>query len=62
MVARFWIGVVHPAQARAAQAAGFVALSHGKKTAIAKRSTGDRATLCAPKADFEVITEGMAKS
>lgn len=52
-VPRFWIGVVHLAQARAAQAAGFVALSHGKEAAVAKLSKGDRVILYAPKSDFD---------
>ena len=50
---RFWIGVVHLAQARAAQAAGFVALSHGKEAAMAKLSLGDRVIYYAPKTDFD---------
>lgn len=49
---RFWIGVVHQAQARAAQAAGFVARSHGREAAVTTLSTGDRVILCAPKTDF----------
>ena len=50
---RYWIGVVHLAQARAAKAAGFVAMSHGKEAAVAKLSVGDHVIFYAPKTDFD---------
>jgi EVE domain len=53
MAPRYWIGVVHLAQARAAQAAGFVAMSHGIKAAVAKLSVADRVIFYAPKTDFD---------
>ena len=53
MAPRNWIGTVHLAQARAAQAAGFVALSHGRATAMEKLSVGDRVIFYAPRTDFD---------
>jgi len=53
MAPRNWIGTVHLAQARAAQAAGFVALSHGKAAAMEKLSVGDRVIYYAPRSDFD---------
>lgn len=53
MAPRYWIGVVHRAQASAAQAAGFVALSHGKEAAGKKLSPGDHVLFYAPKTDFD---------
>lgn len=53
MAPRYWIGTIHRAQARAAQAAGFVAPSHGKEAAVAKLSVGDRIIFYAPRTDFD---------
>jgi len=50
---KYWIGVAHRKQALSAQSAGFVALSHGKKSAVAKLRVGDRVIYYAPKTDFE---------
>ena len=52
MAPRYWIGVVHQAQARAAQAAGLIALSHGKEAAAKTLSPGDQVLSYALKGDF----------
>ena len=52
-MAKYWIGVAHRKQALSAKSAGFVALSHGKKSAVSKLSAGDGVIYYAPKTDFE---------
>lgn len=52
-MSKFYIGVAHRKQALAAQSAGFIALSHGKKSAVAKLNAGDRVIYYAPKTDFD---------
>ncbi|MFV2033855.1 MAG: EVE domain-containing protein [Halocynthiibacter sp.] len=53
MTAKYWIGVVHLGQARAVALAGFVAFSHGKRSAVEKVHAGDRVIFYAPKTDFD---------
>lgn len=48
---RYWIGVVHQAQARAAQAAGLIALSDDNEAAV-KTLSGDHRLFYALMGDF----------
>lgn len=53
MARKYWIGVAHLKQAKAAEGAGFVAFSHGRESAVRKVSPGDRVIYYSPKTDFE---------
>ncbi|MEM1130175.1 MAG: EVE domain-containing protein [Pseudomonadota bacterium] len=53
MAQRYWIGVVHKAQADAARRGGLAAFSHGKEAPVRKLSPGDGFILYAPKSDSE---------
>ena len=50
---KFWIAVVHKSLAMIMAQHGFVAFSHGRKSAADKVSPGDSVILYAPKTDFD---------
>ena len=52
MAPRYWIGVVHQAQARAAQAAGLIALSDDNEAAVKTLSPGDHGLFYTLMGDF----------
>lgn len=53
MAQKHWIAVVHKSLAMIMAQHGFVAFSHGKKSAADKVAPGDSVILYAPKTDFE---------
>lgn len=50
---RYFIGVVHLKQVEAARRGGFVAFSHGRRSAVETLDPGDRVIYYAPKSDFD---------
>jgi len=53
MAQRFFIGVVHRAQAAMARNIGLVAFSHGREAPVKGVAPGDAVMLCAPRTDFD---------
>ena len=49
----FFIGVVHRKQILAARAAGIVAFSHGRESAVRNIAAGDRVIYYAPRTDLD---------
>ncbi len=50
---RYFIGVVHLRHVEAARRGGFVAFSHGRRSAVETLDPGDRVIYYAPRADFK---------